>query len=429
VLSILYSPLSKSQQLPMRERDRGDVEQKRIYSVPYLCCFHPCCSRITSFNSLTRQRRYAIHVSYFLPPRQIFSHLLLGVLIITVLLLEALGAGSAHAADGRAHFDIAPSFFPSLKNRIPRANYVYDSYPGALIRDSIHVKNSGTARGTVNLYSVDAITSPESGEAFPFRTDPRRDVGAWMTLNSQQITLNPGQSQEVPFSLSIPGHVRPGQHVGGIVAEEPDQQQSSSQGSFQTLVQLHTREVIGVLINLPGTTVEELKATGITYDETSSYQRVLVGLANTGTQFLHPSGSFQVTNAAGQQLQNVPMILQAILPQTSIDYPVYMHHQALAPGTYTAILRLGYEDRHQLNYTTSFVVPRPQLQKNSSVPSVISDLVTPNADFFSALTPWHYVTAICVLFCVLSTLFFWSQRLYKSRVNWRQKFNSRKPKG
>ncbi len=209
------------------------------------------------------------------------------------------------------------------------------------------------------------------------------------------------------------------------MAEEPDQQQSSSKGSYQTFVQIHAREVIGVLINLPGTIVEKLNATGVTYDTASSYQRVLVGLANTGTQLLHPSGSLQVTDASGQQLQNVPMKLDTFLPQTAIDYPVYMQHQALAPGTYTAILSLGYEGNHQLNYTTSFVVPRPQLQKNSSIPSVIADLVTPSADFFSALTPWHYVAAIFLLFFVLSALFFWGRKLYRLSANLRKKATSK----
>jgi hypothetical protein len=366
-----------------------------------------------------------MHNSSFFSVRWMFLHLLLGVLVITFLLLEVLGAKTVYAAGGRAHFDIKPTFSPSAHNTVPRANFIYNSRSGNLIRDSLHVTNNGTVRGTVNIYPEDAITSQMSGETFPTHNDPRHDVGAWITLSSQQVTLNPGQSRDVSFSLTIPAHVRPGQHAGGFVAEEPDRQESSSKGAIQTVVQIHTREVIGVLINLPGTTVEKLDATGFTYDVISGYQSILVKLTNTGTQFLHPSGSLKVTNTAGQQLQNVPMKLNAILPQTAINYPVYMHHKALDPGTYTVTLNLGYEGNHKLNYTASFVVPRPQLQNNSAIPRVISDLVTPNANFFSALTPWHYVVGLCLLFVLLSALFFWSQKLYKSSINLRQKINSR----
>ena len=364
----------------------------------------------------------------FFSSRWMFSRLLVGVLIIMVLSLEVVGVETVYAVGSRAHFDINPTFFPSYEN-MPRANFTYGSYSGALIQDSLHVTNDGTARGTVDIHPEDATTSQMSGETFSTSNGLQHDVGAWITLSRQKVTLNPGQSLDVPFTLSIPAHVRPGQHAGGIIAEEPAQQQSSSHGSVQAVIQLHMREVIGVLINLPGKIVEKLDATGVTYDTASHYQRVLVGLKNTGTQFLHPSGSLQVTDAAGQQLQNVPMKLYAFLPQTSIDYPVYMHHDALNPGTYTAILSLKYEGSHRLKYTASFVVPRPQLQKNHAIPSIVANLVTPDADFFSALTPWHYVAAICLLFLVLSSLFFWSQRLSRSSTNWRQKFNRKKPKG
>lgn len=356
-----------------------------------------------------------------------FLHFLVGALIITVLVLGALGAGVTHAADGKAHFDIEPIFVPYRDMR-PRANFMYASGSGALIQDSIHVKNNGSARGTIDIYPVDAITSQASGEAFSNRTDPLRDIGAWITLSSQRVTLNPGQSQDIPFSLRIPDHVRPGQHLGGFVAEAPVQRQSSSKGAIQAIVQIHIRKVISILINIPGTTVKKLNATGITYDKASTNQRVLIELANTGTQFLHPSGSLKITNAAGQRLQNVPLKLEAILPQTSIYYPVFIHQTALHPGTYTAMLSLEYEGNHKLNYTTSFVVPIPQLQKISFLPPAISDLVTLNANFFSALTPWHYVVGICLLFFILSTLVFWIPRLYKLRINWSKNFNRRNRK-
>ncbi|GCF09525.1 WxL protein peptidoglycan domain-containing protein [Dictyobacter arantiisoli] len=356
-----------------------------------------------------------------------FFHLLVGVLIITVLVLEALGAGVTHATDGKAHFDIEPIFVPYRDMR-PRANFMYASSSGAVIQDSIHVKNYGSAPGTIDIYPVDAITSQGSGEAFPRRTDPRRDVGAWITLSRQQVTLNPGQSQDIPFSLRIPDHARPGQHLGGLIAEAPVQQQSSSKGAIQAIVQIHIRKAISVFINLPGTIVKKLNAAGVSYDEASSHQRVLIALANTGTQFLHPSGSLKITNAAGQQLQNVPLKLGALLPQTSIHYPVFMQHTALNPGTYTATLNLAYEGNHKLNYSTSFVVPLPQVPKISSLPPAISDLVTLNADFFSTLTPWHYAMGICLLFCMLSTLLFWIQKLYKLNINRRGNFKRRNRK-
>jgi hypothetical protein len=350
--------------------------------------------------------------------RWMFSRLLMVMLIGTVLLSVGVGIGVVHGAQGEAHFSIAPTSFSS-SNASPRDYFIYNSTPTALIHDSIHVTNVGAVTGTVDLYPADATTGQTSGTTLLTSHDPRRDVGAWITLGRQQITLNPGQSQDIPFSLRIPSHVRPGQHGGGIVAEAVMPQTSSStSGLMQVDVKILSRLGIGVLVNLPGTIVEKLNAMGVAYDNKSHYQRVLVGLENTGTQLLHPSGSLQVTDEHGRQIQSVLMKLNTILPLTSINYPVYIRHTELNPGTYTATLSLKYEHSHILKYVTSFMVPLPQVQ-NPVLSHVLSDLVTPHANFFSALAPWYYVVGISLLFVLLSGLFFWGQRLYKSSANWR----------
>lgn len=351
-------------------------------------------------------------LSSFRASRRKFFYLLLSTLIIIILQLLA-GIHGAHATTGTAHFDIKPSFFPGYEIT-PRSAFHYDSRPGAQIRDSIHVSNDGTARGTVTLYPVNAITAQVSGEGFPPHTGPRHDMGVWVTMSKQQVTLNPGQSQDISFTLRIPRHIRPGQHAGGLVAEEPVQLQSSLKGPYRTLVRLHTREVIGILVNLPGKLVENLAATGITYSKTKTYQNVQVGLKNTGTQILYPSGSLQILNATGQPLQNIPMKLDAILPQDAINYSVYMHRHALVPGTYQAILTLQYGHHHTLKYKTSFAIPFPPLAKSVLVPKEISDLVTPDENVFQTLTPWHYVIGIAFLFLLVSALFFWGRSAYKA---------------
>ncbi|HTK06614.1 MAG TPA: hypothetical protein VL485_05575 [Ktedonobacteraceae bacterium] len=337
------------------------------------------------------------------------------------------GVKSAHVVVRQAHFDIKPIFYPYYE-MTPRTTFLYTTRPGALIRDSLYVKNNGTARGTVTLYSADAFTGQSSGEAFFMRTDLQRNVGTWITLSKHRVTLNPGQSTTIPFTLRIPHHVRPGQHAGGLVAEEPIQKQSSTQGLYRATVRLHTREVLGILINLPGKITEKLNATGIIYNKTSTYQSVLVGLSNTGTQLLRPSGRLRIMDQGGRLLQNVPMKLDTILPWTVIRYPVYMHRHALHPGTYYATLTLAYGHKHTMHYATSFDVPFPPLPINIPAAKVISDLVTPDTNFFALLTPWHYAVGITILFFLLSGLFLWSQKAYASTTSWRKKLGGKQAK-
>jgi hypothetical protein len=179
--------------------------------------------------------------------------------------------------------------------------------------------------------------------------------------------------------------------------------------------------ILGVLINLSGRTVEKLQAMRITYDGTNTYQSVLIGLSNTGTQILRPSGNLQIMNMAGQRLQNIPVKLDAFLPQNAINYPVFIHSHTLAPGVYQATLFLQYGHNNMVSYKTSFVIPLPQLAKNTTITTAVSDLVMPGK-----LTPWYYVVGIVVAFLLLSALFFWGRSVYRSTMKLKKKFKDKR---
>jgi hypothetical protein len=360
----------------------------------------------------------------------------MGVIILTILLAEAAGAGSAHASSAAppgsaTQFEIVPTYIP-IPNTRPRGSFIYHTNPGVLIQDSMHVTNISSARGSVYLYPVDATTSQASGAAFLVRSDPRREVGTWITFKSRQITLNPGQSQDVPFTVRIPGHVRPGQHVGGVIAEAVNQQAlSEQQGRYKAQIKIQVRQVIVVLVNLPGQHVYHLEARGIHYDKKSTYQRVLVTLNNTGTQLLHPFGSLQITNTRGQHVQDISLKLNALLPQISIDYPVNILHKALQPGEYKALLILHYEPDNVVILKTSFDVPTPE-KKSNSVFQKMLNLVTLPGQSSSDLPNWYYIAGIAVILALLggifSGLFIWNRRLSKSIAQLKQNPGSRAPK-
>ncbi|MBA2394276.1 MAG: DUF916 domain-containing protein [Ktedonobacteraceae bacterium] len=351
------------------------------------------------------------------------------LLIVVVLgILSVLAPGRALARNSWvAHnpiFSIMP-FYSHKTNQLPRSYFIYNLQPDGQIQDYVQVKNTGTARGSVKLHPVDAFTAQTSGMAFHAHDDPRRDVGAWISLRSKPLTLNPGESVDIPFSLNVPEHVRPGQHYGGIIAESLYQPYVQSTGSDHNSIGIHIRSLIilGVSVTLPGKTVERLQATGVNYDQQSHYQRVLLQLRNTGTQMLHPFGSLHILDQKGKMLQNISLKLNAFLPQNAISYPVYIRYNALTPGkTYTAKIHLEYEHNHVLDYTTTFTVPLPS--KPFPIPAVISGLVTPptSGNFFSQLTLWYFIIAATILFLILTALFFWVPRVRKVAIDLKRRF-------
>ncbi len=331
--------------------------------------------------------------------------LLAGALLIALLLGGAFRCSVAHAASGQPIFSLQPVHYDPSQP-VTQSYFVFDSHPGMILHNQVRVTNSGSATGTASLYTVDATTGQTSGLVYLSQTAAQHEVGTWITLEKQQVTLAPGQSQIVLFQVAIPSTTWSGQHVGGIVVESATRPSSPSSGAIHIIVQNLT--IIAVQINLPGTPIEQLIATGIQPGGENAHQNMLVGLRNTGNTMLKPVGTLHVTDSHGHLIQNLAVKLDTLLPHTSINYPVYLKGTALGAGTYQAELTLTYGHKHVLYDTRAFTITHLQVKQvfNSSPP-----LQAPwfGGDFFNGFALWQLVLGG---FLLLSGLIFWGQRLY-----------------
>lgn len=305
-----------------------------------------------------------------------FARLAMGAFLLLIIglgvsLESVLDFSIAHADSGTAQFGLQPVVYdPS--NPLTKSYFIFDSKPGVVINSRVRVTNVGNARGSVSLYPVDASTGQTSGAIYLGQNDPRKDVGAWMTLGAQQLTLNPGQSEIVPFQVTIPTTVRAGQHLGGIVAENVTQPGSStptptSQKNTSSIqITVKDLTIVAVQVNLPGAAVEQLAATGVQAGGDNGYQSLLVGLSNSGNVMLKPSGTLQVADSQGHLVKNFSLGLDTFLPQTTINYPVYIKGQALGAGDYQATLNLTYGHGQVLHYSTRFTVTQKQIAQTFS---------------------------------------------------------------
>jgi Bacterial protein of unknown function (DUF916)/Protein of unknown function C-terminal (DUF3324) len=272
---------------------------------------------------------------------------------------------SVYANGGTASFSLQPAVY-NTNNPVSQSYFVLNLSPDATTSLSLRVTNSGTATGTVRLYSEDAVTAQTGGIVYNVRGAPLRDVGSWISLNTPSLTLAPNQSKIVPFTLTTPRIVRPGEHVGGIIAESVSQVTSTAKNQrFQINVQHDF--AMAVQVNLPGSTNQLLIASSIQAGGTNGYQRLQIGLKNTGMLMVSGTGALQVSDAQGTLLQNLPLKLGLFLPQTAINYPVTVQKKALNAGTYRAMLTLNYGHNkvfdHVLNYTTNFTITQQQVQQ------------------------------------------------------------------
>ncbi|MFN8514232.1 MAG: DUF916 domain-containing protein [Chloroflexia bacterium] len=287
------------------------------------------------------------------------------LLVAVALLITILAGTAAHTlASGGARFGLQP-VTSDKNNPATKSYFVFDAIPGATVENQVRVVNSGTAAGTVRLYAVDATTGQTSGTVFLDAAAPRQDAGGWIALAVSELTLQPGESAVVPFRVTIPAGARAGQHVGGIVAQDLALQEGETQragpknAGFRVDVQNLT--ILAVQLNLPGPAVDRVEVTGITTGGARGYQQLLVGLQNSGTQMVKPSGSLVVTDAQGREVQRLELKLDTFLPQTAIQYPVSVQQRALGAGTYHARVELAYGASGTTTHEQDFTITDSQV--------------------------------------------------------------------
>ncbi|WP_372671186.1 WxL protein peptidoglycan domain-containing protein [Amycolatopsis kentuckyensis] len=119
-----------------------------------------------------------------------------------------------------------------------RDNYSYTAAPGDRIDDGLVIANHGSVPLDLAVYAADAFTA-ESGQLdLLAHAKPSTGVGAWVHPAHDRVTVRPGQSAQVPFTLALPADATPGDHLGGILA-------SLTQGDVERRVGLRIRLRVG----------------------------------------------------------------------------------------------------------------------------------------------------------------------------------------
>lgn len=233
--------------------------------------------------------------------------------------------------------------------------FVFAGKPGQTVRGKFEVANVGTKAGSTRLYAVDATTGQTSGAVYQSRGEAKKTIGRWTDFSTSSVSLNPGQSQLVSFSVHVPDGAEPGQYLGGIVAQRFTKTVTSygaeggggggksEDGGFQVKVQ--ALSVLAIQVDVPGSQRPEMSLTGVKPGGTPGQQALLLGIRNGGNVLVKGSGSLVVKNQAGRKVQDQQFALDTFVPDTAIEFPVYVKGRALAPGRYRATVSISYRGR------------------------------------------------------------------------------------
>lgn len=138
---------------------------------------------------------------------------------VAVVLLAMAGLVGTAAAPAAAADDDVPWTVATAANDFgsDRVNYGYTVEPGERIEDGLVVANNGATPLDLAVYSADAFTTDTGQLDLLTKDAPSTGAGAWVHPAQDRLTIQPGQSLNVPFTVAVPDNAAPGDHLGGIV--------------------------------------------------------------------------------------------------------------------------------------------------------------------------------------------------------------------
>ncbi|WP_051172541.1 WxL protein peptidoglycan domain-containing protein [Microbacterium indicum] len=178
-----------------------------------------------------------------------------------------------------------------------RANYSYDVDPGDEIADSIIVANTGADALDLAVYAADAYTT-ESGN-LDLLADPadNADSGSWIAVDASQIRVAPGQSLEIPFTITVPDDAAPGDHPAGVVTS------LAAAGDSGTLA-VERRLGLRVHLRVSGDLEPAVSVTGASVDVAAGWNP-FAGATATVRYTLENTGNTRVTATDAVSLAGV----------------------------------------------------------------------------------------------------------------------------
>lgn len=238
----------------------------------------------------------------------------------------AYAAHPAHpattAADEPAAWGLKPA---DTAHGAGRPNYAYGAKPGDVLQDAVVVTNHAREPLTLSLYAADGFTT-STGLLDVLPADrPSRDLGTWTRLRDTTLTLAPGASATVPFTITIPADARPGDHTGAVVT-------SLRTATTDRQISLDRRLASRIHVRVAGDLKVSAAVSAVTAERTSSWVpfspndiTVRYRLTNTGNTRIYAQESGSAQGPFGLAGVHSPRLdLPEVLPGSTVERTVVL---------------------------------------------------------------------------------------------------------
>jgi hypothetical protein len=260
---------------------------------------------------------------------------------------------------------------PREDNARSASIFVYQLEPKTSYNDGVLVSNNTNEKKTIRIGAVDSIAASDGAFACAQNSEDRLDVGSWVKLSKDSVTLESGTTEVVDFTITVPQNASTGEHSGCITIQEDKAPSAGSDGG----IVLSFRSAIRVSITIPGDIVKAITVSGVKLNpKTDDAKQFTIQptLTNTGNVSLDTEITTRLVSAFGTVASETTSTYP-VLPRTSARWNFDVNrpfwggwYRATVNATYNAnvaegIGQTGNEKKETVKGASSyaFVTPSP----------------------------------------------------------------------
>jgi hypothetical protein len=170
-----------------------------------------------------------------------------------------------------------------------------------------------------DIYATDAFNNTSGTLDLLASAQKPKDVGSWLDLAKTNVTIEPGQRVNEPFTLTVPFNATPGDHVGGVVAAV-----SATQNAGQG-VQVDTRLAAAIYLRVSGELTSGVAVESVSANYHATFNPfgggntdVSYTIHNTGNTRLNLASVVKVTGLFGTAGSATPPVIKDLLPGATV---------------------------------------------------------------------------------------------------------------
>jgi hypothetical protein len=254
------------------------------------------------------------------------------------LLLLAVFVLPAHAQTNEPEFLAEPA--EGSSTAAEGGWFEIQAQPGDRVTQSLTLRNDSSAALDLRIAPVDATTGSRGGVSYALPEEPRERVGSWITLERDEVRLEPGAATDVAFHVDVSRDAPEGVNLAGVAVWAPADTAgtpTTAAGQAGAAIDVQTRRVVAVQINLPGPAAPVLTITGVEPVARPDGLYLQIGVENEGTGLTTATGSIAVADGSLTE----DFAIDTFVPGTTIAYPMKWA-EAADNGQYQAEVTIDY---------------------------------------------------------------------------------------